>query len=335
MEYPRFVRLRSPLWDELEAGLERARERPKSLSHADLEALAFRYRQALHDHALAAARFPGTSAARRLRRLSLAGTRFLVREQESRARGLVAFFTRSFPAALSRQRSKIALAAGLFVLGSLFGLAVTVIDPALGQAFLGPEALAGLEEGRLWTEALTTTVPPSASSSWIATNNVSVALTAWAGGAAAGLLAFYALLLNGVMLGSVIGVTLHYSMTAGLLEFIAAHGPLELTIIVVAAGGGLTLGWGLVADSDRPRDEVLAEATRDALVILGGCLPWLVLLALVESFVSPSPDYSPALKLTLGLALEGLFLTLVLRPFPPRRGVLEGAGREPAVVVSR
>lgn len=324
MEYSRFVRLRSQLWDELEAGLARARDRPKSLDHAGLEELAFRYRQVLHDHALAASRFPGTSAASRLRRLSLAGTRFLVREQESGRAGLLGFFTRSFPAALARQRAKVALAAGLFVLGSLFGLAVTVIDPTLGQAFLGPEALAGLEQGHLWTEALTSTVPPSVSSSWIATNNISVALTAWTGGAAAGALAFYALLLNGVMLGSVIGVTLHYSLTPGLLEFIAAHGPLELTTIVVSAAGGLTLGWGLIAASDRPRDEVLAEATRDALVILGGCLPWLLVLALVESFVSPSPEYSPALKVTLGLALEALFLTLAIRPF--RRRAVPAAG---------
>jgi len=319
MDYPRFVRLRTELWDRFEAALAEARTRSRRLGHEDLEDLAFCYRQVLHDHALAASRFPGTGAARRLRRLALLGTRFLVREEEASGVGLLGFFTRAFPAALARQRGKVALAVGLFLVGGLFGLAVTVIDPGLGIAFLGPQAVAGLEEGRLWTEALTTTIPPAVASSGIATNNISVAFTAWAGGAAAGLFTFYVLLLNGVMLGSIIGVTLHYSMTGGLLEFIAAHGPLELTTIIVAGAGGLTLGWGMVVATDRPRAEVLREATRDALIILGGAVPWLLLLALVESFISPSPDYSPALKVALGLGLLGLFLTLAVRPFGARR----------------
>lgn len=322
MDYGRFVRLRSPIWDAFEADLAavteeslRGRRRRRSLDHDGLEDLAFRYRQVLHDHALAASRFPNTGVARRLRRLSLAGTRFLVHEEKPSSTGVVGFFTRVFPEALARRRGMLAVAAGLFLATALFGLAVTLVSPALGVAFLGPEAVEGMEQGRMWTDALTTTVPPAASSSGIATNNVSVALTAWAGGALAGLLGFYIIGLNGLMLGAVIGVTLHYGMTPQLLTFVAAHGPLELTTIVVSAAGGLTLGWGLVASTDRPRSEVLGEAAKDALVILGGALPWLLILALVEVFISPMPTVPTVLKVTLGLALEVTFLTFAFRPW--------------------
>jgi hypothetical protein len=50
--------------------------------------------------------------------------------------------------------------------------------------------------------------------------------------------------------------------------------------------------------------------------VLLGCLPWFVVLALVEVFVSPSPEIPAGAKLVLGLALEGAFLALALRPVP-------------------
>jgi hypothetical protein len=45
-----------------------------------------------------------------------------------------------------------------------------------------------------------------------------------------------------------------------------------------------------------------------------------VVLAGVETWISPSPDLPLALKVTLGLALEGAFLWLALRAVSPERG---------------
>jgi uncharacterized membrane protein SpoIIM required for sporulation len=313
MEYRRFVRLRSPLWDRFEAALAEAggRHRP---DHDALEEMAFRYRQVLHDHALARVRYPGTGAARRLQRLALEGTRLLTREAGEGRGGLLHFFRRTFPAAFRRQLPLLGVVAAAFFALALFGLAVTIFQPGLGALFVGPQAVAGLEQGRLWTESLTTTVPGVVTSSAIATNNLSVALTAWAGGATAGLLSLWIVFLNGLLLGSVVGLTLHYSLAGALFAFVAAHGPLEITVILCSAAGGLVLARGLVAAEDRPRAEVLKEAAGEALVILGGCLPWLVVLALVEAFVSPDPRIAPALKAVLGLSLEVLFFAVALNP---------------------
>ncbi len=321
MDYARFVRLRSPLWERFETALDELRKAPggETLSYEDVAALAFDYRQLLHDQALAAARYPGTSAARRLQRLSIAGTRLLVREQAPERGTLWGFFSRSFPAALARQRQLVGIAVALFLATACFGFALALVVPTLGGAFVGGPALEKLEEGELWTQSLTTTVPPSFSSARIATNNLSVALTGWAGGALAGLGALYVLLLNGLMLGAVLGLTLHFGLFHALLEFISAHGPLELTVMVVSAAGGLVLARGLLVADDRPRNEVLAEAGRDALTILGGCLPWLLLLAVVESFISPSEAFSAGFKLALGVALEALFVSLALGAWQPVR----------------
>lgn len=318
MDYARFVRLRRPLWEEFAVRLRGLDPRGRagagsSLSHGELEELAFRYRQVLHDHALAAARYPGTAAAGRLEALALEGTRRLSRGGRERGGGFRHFFSHTFPAAFQRHLGSLGVTAGLFFLATAFGLVLAMLQPGVGVAFLGPEAVDGLAEGRLWTDSLVSSVPPAFSSSSIATNNISVALTAWSGGVLAGLVPLWVVLLNGFMLGSIVSVTLHYSMAGALLAFIAAHGPLEITLILVSAAAGLAVGRAVVAAGDRPRGAAIQEAARDAFAVLLGCVPWFVVLALVEVFVSPSPELPPAVKVALGLALEVLFLTLALR----------------------
>src|SRR3954469_8418883 len=100
MDYARFIRLRRPLWDAFDGQL--ADRGVRKVGYDGLEEMALRYRQVLHDHALAAARFPGTAAARRLQALALAGTRRLTGEGRPRG-GLLRFFGRTFPRAFQRQ----------------------------------------------------------------------------------------------------------------------------------------------------------------------------------------------------------------------------------------
>lgn len=315
MDYARFVRLRRSLWDGFEGQLKAAGDRLRGVDYGELEEMALRYRQVLHDHALAGSRFPGTNAARRLRGLALEGTRRLTGERRERT-GVLGFFLRTFPAAFQRHLGAMGVATALFLLAAVWGLALGALRPGLGLTLLGPESVRGLEEGRLWTESLVTTTPPAVSSSGIATNNISVALTAWSGGILAGILPVYVLLLNGLLLGTVFGVTMHYSMAGELLEFISAHGPLEITLILVASAAGLAIGRAVVAAGDRPRSLALREAAQDALSVLLGCVPWFLVLALVEVFVSPAPDVPVLAKGVLGLALEGLFLALAFRSLP-------------------
>jgi uncharacterized membrane protein SpoIIM required for sporulation len=314
VDYARFVRMRTPLWDAFEARLAAARRGDRRVGHADVETLAYEYRQVLHDHALAAARFAGTGAARRLRRLALEGTHWLQWDRGDHVPGLLTFFARTFPRAMRRQAGHIGIAAGLFVSACILGASLGLVEPGAGLVMLSPQMVDGLKRGHLWTESLVTTVPPVFSSSRIATNNMAVALTGWAGGALAGVGALYVLLFNGYILGVLLAATLHYAMADRLLEFIAAHGPLELTLIVATAGAGLGLGRALVAADDRPRAEVLRSASRDALVVLLGCLPWFVLLGLVEAFISPAPGVPVALKLALGASLEATFLAAAWNP---------------------
>ncbi len=317
MEYTRFVRLRGPRWDAFEAELSRLRREPRATSYAQLEDLAFRYRQVLHDYALTRSRFSRTGAAERLKRLAVDGAHALQHDEARSIFGLVHFFTRTFPQAFHLHLPVIAVALAVFVASALFGLFTAAVQPSMGLAFLGPDALEGLQNGELWTDSLSTSVPPTFSSSAIATNNMGVAIMGWAGGALAGLGGLYILFLNGLLLGTVFGVTSHYGMSGRLAEFVAAHGPLEITLILVVTGAGLNVGRALLEAGEEPRRLALPRAARASLALLLGSLPWFVLLGFVEGFISPLPTIPLALKLVLGLSLEALFLLAAWNPFLP------------------
>jgi uncharacterized membrane protein SpoIIM required for sporulation len=66
------------------------------------------------------------------------------------------------------------------------------------------------------------------------------------------------------------------------------HGLLELTIIFVAAGAGLRLGWSWIAPGKRTRGEALAVEGRAVAALALGLAVWLLLSGLVEGFVTPS-----------------------------------------------
>jgi uncharacterized membrane protein SpoIIM required for sporulation len=316
MEYAAFLALHERSWIEFEQRLDEAQRRPRGVAYEDLEFLAGRYRQILHDNGLAQARFPGTGAARRLSRLAVLATRFLYQERRDGGGGsLVRFWTETLPRAFRRNAANTAAAAFLLVLGALFGLGLAAVQTSLATVLLGPQAVAGLRDGTLWTESLVHSVPPSVSSSAIARNNLGVALVGWAGGALLGIGSLYILFFNGFLLGALFGVTMHYSLAGRLLEFVCAHGPLELTLIVVTAAAGLRMGRAIVEATDLPRRDVLRAAAGDALVILFGCLPWFVPLGLIEGFLSPAPAVAPAVKALLGLSMLALFLVTAWNPF--------------------
>jgi uncharacterized membrane protein SpoIIM required for sporulation len=126
-------------------------------------------------------------------------------------------------------------------------------------------------------------------------------------------------LFNGFLLGALVGVTLHYSMAAQLLAFVAAHGPLEITLILVTASAGLQVGRAMISAGDRPREQALREAAGESLSVVLGCAPWFVLLAIVESVLSPAPNLPPTLKVMVGIALEMLFLWVAWNPLLSQR----------------
>ena len=282
---------------------------------------------------------PGLSG--RLRRWVGAGHNLLYQRRRQAVLPLVRFVVSDFPCAF-RRYWKLSLLAGVLFYGS--GTATFLLaraDPAFGRAMSGPSMLTRAENTeRDDIEARYVEVDPGVSFvSQLMTNNISVALLAFAAGALAGLGTFTVLVANGVVLGAVLGSYFNEGVGGVILAFVFPHGFIELTAICISGGAGFGLASALFAPGRRTRTEALMERGRSFLVLIGGVSLMLVVAALIEGLYSPS-TLPAASKFAFGgatVVLLGLYLGFSgrgrarggadRRPIPPGPGSAESRPR--------
>ena len=98
-----------------------------------------------------------------------------------------------------------------------------------------------------------------------------------------------------------------------ILTFMAAHGPVELSIICITGGAGLMVGHALIDPGERTRADALRLRAGRAVRMVLGCAPFLAAIGVVEGFVSPGDLFSPLLKVVLGLSLFVGFWAYLMR----------------------
>ena len=135
----------------------------------------------------------------------------------------------------------------------------------------------------------------------------------------------FTLAYNAVVLGSVFGFMFQPDMgEAGenFRNFVTAHGPFELTAIVLSAGAGLRIGMGWVRTGGLDRFESVVKAASTAMPIAGAATALFLAAALIEGFISPSSLPWAAKAAVALLSGMTLFVYFVVLGFP------RGAKRE-------
>lgn len=89
---------------------------------------------------------------------------------------------------------------------------------------------------------------------------------------------------------------------ANFQRFVTAHGPFELTAIVLSAGAGLRIGIGWIRTNGLARLDSLLKNARDALPIVMTAVILFCLAAIIEGFVSPEPSVPWSFKGIISLA---------------------------------
>jgi uncharacterized membrane protein SpoIIM required for sporulation len=93
---------------------------------------------------------------------------------------------------------------------------------------------------------------------------------------------------NAAVLGGVFGHMATTTQSDNFFRFVTAHGPYELTAVVMAAGAGMRLGFSLLDTKGQTRIASLRRAGAEAMPTMGAFLVLFSLAALIEAFVSPS-----------------------------------------------
>jgi uncharacterized membrane protein SpoIIM required for sporulation len=322
MQIDEFIASRQADWARLSALLDRGGLR--RLSALELEELGVLYRAATSDLALAQRDFSQHRVTTFLNQLVGRAHAAVYRGEPFGWRRVARFFTTTFPR-LYRQTLPFTLTAlGLFIVPALVaGLLTARSTEAAEWLGLGP-IVTELESGSLWTDIPISQRPFA--SSFIMTNNIQVSFIAFAGGVLLGSLTVYALMFNGLHLGGILGLSSQFGLADELLDFIIAHGVIELSVIFAAGGSGLQLAWALLRPGPYRRRDALARAGRIAVRIVAGCIPLLIVAGLIEGFISPSA-LPTAFKVGVGLSSGALLYTYWLKA--GKRTSLKPAPRMP------
>src|SRR5207253_6640310 len=137
-------------------------------------------------------------------------------------------------------------------------------------------------------------------SSQIFTNNIRVTFYAFALGAMFGVGTLYILAFNGAMFGAILALTYRAGFGNDLLTFVVGHGVIELSCIFIAGGAGLLIGAALLMPGNLTRGDALKSRGMEAVRLIVGCIPLLVVAGIIEGFISPAP-IKPMIKISIGV----------------------------------
>lgn len=296
-----FIALKRSSWERLTKLLDSARNGLSGLSADELQELGRLYRQATSDLALARRDFPRHPVRDYLNGLVARGHGEVYRSKSARGRQLLAYFTYDLPHTFRATWPYTLAAFLMFFLPALVSFVLTYQDPTLTTTFVpgAEDLLSDIQSGREWWQSINEE-GRSASASLIMTNNIRVAFLAFAGGVLLGVFSLWVLAQNGMMLGVIAGAAQRYDFADNLWGFVAAHGTIELSVIFIAGGAGLQLGWAILRPGLLTRRAALVVAARRAANLLVGCTLLLVIAGLIEGFISPS-TLPLAVKLAVSL----------------------------------
>ncbi len=327
MNLETFLRERSPDWDELSGLLDRAGQRPQRLGAEGVLRVGALYRASVADLALARRRFAGDPLVDRLERLVLRARQLVYGERASRST-LRAYLSRGYWREIRARPGLLALV--LVAMFASTGLSAlwAATDPGAAVGVV-PAAYRGAANPHVH-DLPTGAANGAALSSEIYTNNIRVAFLSFAGGLALGSVTLIVLVFNGLLLGTLAGLSAQAGTLTVFVRYVAPHGILELSCFAISAVAGLRLAAAIIDPGVLPRGEALRREARGAVALVLATAPWLVVAGLTEGFVTPSGlALGPALA--VGLGLGGLFWGLVLvRGRAPRAPAPAPVTGEPA-----
>ncbi len=282
----------------------------RRLSPEEMKSLLVDYRRITTDLARAQSMEADARTLSRLNRLAAGGHNVLYGYARGGSRlpwreGLVRF-AREVRGGLRA----VALASFLFAGAAAVSYLAVRWHPELAYELVGPEFYSFKPASAENLHDIPKLIRPVAASA-ILTNNLQVAILAFAFGLTAGLGTAVLLVINGVHLGSVFGWMGMNGDVRALWGWIMPHGLTEILAILIAGAAGFLLAGAILAPGQHRRPAALKLAAAKALVLELGCMAMLLVAGLIEGFISPSAlAYSARIGILAGSA--GLWILYFL-----------------------
>jgi uncharacterized membrane protein SpoIIM required for sporulation len=297
----RFINERKNNWQRLEDLLSMVEHSPLGgLSKAEVREFGELYRRAAADLAIARAEARDPKLINYLNSLVIRAHGRIYRADSKGANLIWQFFAKDFPLAFRRTWRYTALAFLIFMGLGAGSFALCFNDSAFAE-LMGVEQAGYLAKSNSkWWESLNDANQIGASA--ILTNNILVALKAFAYGAFFGIGTIYVLIFNGLHIGGILGVCYRANPAFAneLVTFMVGHGVIELSCIFIAGGAGMLIGYSMINPKDLTRGEALKRNGLEAVRLAVGCAILLVIAGIIEGFLSPA-NLPPPVKFGTGI----------------------------------
>jgi len=305
-----FLQTRQQKWKRLEELTAKAsRLHLRRLSGEEVREFGRLYRRTAADLAIAREEVRDKRLTNYLNHLVGRAHGAIYRSESSGFAGIFSFFRYEFPAVFRANFRYILTSFLIFIASGVFAFVVSLRDENFADR-IDPSIREQIASHHNWTEAVNDSNPLMSTS--IQTNNITVTFLAFAGGVIIGLGTLLVLLENGLMVGMVVGLCVKYKFWEIPL-FMSGHGVIELTAIFIAGGAGLMIGKALLMPGDLRRVDALVKNGLEAVKLVMGCVPMLLIAGFIEGFISPShiPAY---FKLAVSAASAAALVAYFMKP---------------------
>jgi uncharacterized membrane protein SpoIIM required for sporulation len=194
---------------------------------------------------------------------------------------------------------------GMFLLSSW--LAAT--SPRFAELALGKENQAALRD--MYNDALAGNSANVSSfmGAYYINHNAGIGLKCFVAGAAlAGIGGMFVTTYNAYFLGAAFGYMYTVPQRDNFFEFVMAHGPFELTAIVLSAAAGMRVGFATIYTRGLSRSEAWPRAAKEAFPMIMAAVLLFVGAAFIEGFISPSGLLPWWFKALVCLTTSGLLM---------------------------
>lgn len=307
MNIEQFIEKNSPSWIELKNLTELIDKKGiKQLDSKQLKHYLYLFRKSSHQLAYARTYYPGSEVIPYINSLVANSHNHIYSVKKYDFSEVSGFFRFALPNNIRKYKNYILFATAIFLFGFILSWLLVANDPKSATYFMPQEMIENIN----WDMASSDQWDYPIMSSYIMTNNISVAFKAFVLGITLGIGSIYILFSNGALLGALTGLVYHNGNPIRYWSLILPHGILELTAIFIAGGAGLMLARSILIPGEYSRKHSIIRSAKEAINLMLGVIVFLIIAGIIEGFFTPI-NISPVYK----LIFAGLTLIMILTYF--------------------
>ncbi|MFP5111965.1 stage II sporulation protein M [Bacillaceae bacterium C204] len=310
MNVKQFVKMHREEWKQLEQLITTLSKRRNAITGDRITQYHRLYQKAAQNLSYSQTFFPHDEVTHYLNGLVAKSHNLLYKDQVSSFKQIRQFFSQKFIGLLLEQWRFIMVAMILFLIGTVGSFLSVMNDPLHIYSILPAEIAKSVDPDQLGKGH--NAVDSSLMSASIMTNNIKVAIFAFAGGITFGLVTVYLMVYNGIIIGALAALFWHHGKSYDFWAYIVPHGMIELTAIFIAGGAGLLMGYKLFVPGQYSRSYQLKQQAMRSVQLLLGTIPLFVIAGIIEGFITPAAISLEAKYIVAILTVIGLILYVVI-----------------------